>query len=77
MTKVAIIGAGPCGLSMLRSFELAEKNGEKILKLFVLKSKKIGVAYGIIVGEQDLINTGTLYLTVCIDIFGQMDQKNV
>ena len=30
MTKVAIIGAGPCGLSMLRSFELAEKNGEKI-----------------------------------------------
>ena len=27
MTKVAIIGAGPCGLSMLRSFELAEKNG--------------------------------------------------
>ena len=77
MTKVAIIGAGPCGLSMLRSFELAEKNGEKSLKLFVLKSKKIGVVYGIIVGEQDLINTGILYLTVCIDIFGQMDQKSV
>ena len=31
MTKVAIIGAGPCGLSMLRAFELAEKNGEKIV----------------------------------------------
>ena len=77
MTKVAIIGAGPCGLSMLRSFELAEKMVKKSLKLFVLKSKKIGVACGIIVGEQDLINTGTLYLTVCIDIFGQMDQKNV
>ena len=30
MTKVAIIGAGPCGLSALRSFEQAEKNGEKI-----------------------------------------------
>ena len=30
MSKVAIIGAGPCGLSMLRAFELAEKNGEKI-----------------------------------------------
>ena len=30
MTKVAIIGAGPCGLSMLRSFEHAEKKGEKI-----------------------------------------------
>ena len=30
MTKVAIIGAGPCGLSMLRSFEQAEKKGDKI-----------------------------------------------
>jgi len=30
MTKVAIIGAGPCGLSLLRSFEQAEKKGEKI-----------------------------------------------
>ena len=29
MTKIAIIGAGPCGLSMLRAFEQAEKNGEK------------------------------------------------
>ena len=44
MTKVAIIGAGPCGLSMLRSFELAEKNGEKTLKFFVLKSETVGVA---------------------------------
>ena len=25
MTKVAIIGTGPCGLSMLRAFEQAEK----------------------------------------------------
>ena len=30
MTKVAIIGAVPCGLSMLWSFELSEKNGKKI-----------------------------------------------
>ena len=30
MTKIAIIGAGPCGLSMLRSFEQAEKKSEKI-----------------------------------------------
>ena len=29
MTKVAIIGAGPCGLSMMRAFEQAEKKGEK------------------------------------------------
>ena len=31
MSRVAIIGAGPCGLSMLRSFYQAEKKGEKIL----------------------------------------------
>jgi len=30
MTKVAIIGSGPCGLSMLRSFQQSEKKGEKI-----------------------------------------------
>tara|TARA_B110000495_G_scaffold178412_1_gene171138 strand:- start:912 stop:2249 length:1338 start_codon:yes stop_codon:yes gene_type:complete len=30
MTKVAIIGSGPCGLSMLRAFHQAEKKGEKI-----------------------------------------------
>ena len=30
MTKVAIIGAGPCGLSALRAFEQAENKGEKI-----------------------------------------------
>ena len=30
MTKVAIIGAGPCGLSILRAFEHLEKKGDKI-----------------------------------------------
>ena len=30
MSKVAIIGAGPCGLSMLRAFHQAELKGEKI-----------------------------------------------
>ena len=30
MNKVAIIGSGPCGLSMLRAFQQAEKNGEKV-----------------------------------------------
>ena len=76
MTKVAIIGAGPCGLSALRSFEQAEKKVKRYLKLFVLINKKIGVDYGTIAGEQDLINMVTQCLTVCIDIFGQMVQKN-
>ena len=30
MNKIAIIGAGPCGLSMLRAFENAEQKGEKV-----------------------------------------------
>ena len=30
MTKVAIIGSGPCGLSMLRAFQQAEKKGQSI-----------------------------------------------
>ena len=40
MTKVAIIGAGPCGLSMLRSFELAEKNGEKIPEIVCFEKQE-------------------------------------
>ena len=28
--KVAIIGSGPCGLSILRSFQQAEEKGKKI-----------------------------------------------
>ena len=30
MTKVAIIGSGPCGLSLLRAFQQAEEKGQKI-----------------------------------------------
>ena len=40
MTKVAIIGAGPCGLSMLRAFELAEKNGEKIPEIICFEKQE-------------------------------------
>ena len=40
MTKVAIIGAGPCGLSMLRAFELAEKNGEKIPEIVCFEKQE-------------------------------------
>ena len=30
MTKVAIIGSGPCGLSLLRAFQQAEEKGQKL-----------------------------------------------
>jgi trimethylamine monooxygenase len=30
MSKVAIIGSGPCGLSMLRAFQQAEEKGQSI-----------------------------------------------
>ena len=33
MSKIAIIGSGPCGLSLLRAFQQAEKKGEKIPKI--------------------------------------------
>ena len=64
MSRVAIIGAGPCGLSMLRSFYQSEKKGEKIPEVVCF-------------GELDLINMVIQCLIACIDIFGQMDQKNV
>ena len=76
MTKVAIIGAGPCGLSMLRSFEQAEKKGEKIPEIVCFDNQEDWVAFGIIAGELALISMEILFLTVCIDIFGQMVPKN-
>ena len=77
MNKIAIIGAGPCGLSMLRAFEHAEQKEKRFQKLYVLKNKMIGEDYGTTVGELVQINMVILYPTVCIDIYGQMDQKNV
>ena len=40
MTKVAIIGTGACGLSMLRAFEQAEKNGEKIPEIVCFEKQE-------------------------------------
>jgi len=77
MTKVALIGAGPCGLSFLRAIEQAEKKGEKVPEVVCLKSKKIGEVCGITVGEQVQINMVIQFLIVCIDIYGLMAQKNV
>ena len=77
MSKVAIIGAGPCGLSMLRAFEQAEKKGEKIPEVICFEKQEIGVVSGIIVGEQVLISMEIQFRIVCIDIFGLMDPRNV
>ena len=40
MTKVAIIGTGPCGLSTLRAFEHAEKKGEKIPEIVCFEKQE-------------------------------------
>ena len=76
MTKVAIIGTGPCGLSMLRSFEQAEKKGEKIPEIVCFEKQEIGEDCGTIVGELDLISMVILFLTVCTDIYGQLVLKS-
>ena len=39
MTKVAIIGTGPCGLSMLRAFEHVENKGEKIPEIVAFEKQ--------------------------------------
>ena len=40
MTKVAIIGSGPCGLSMLRAFQQAEAKGERIPEITFANSSR-------------------------------------
>ena len=40
MSKVAIIGAGPCGLSMLRSFQQAEEKGEKVAEIVCFEKQE-------------------------------------
>ena len=39
MSKIAIIGAGPCGLSMLRAFEHLEIKGEKIPEILCFEKR--------------------------------------
>ena len=40
MSKIAIIGAGPCGLSMLRAFEHLEAKGEKIPEIVCFEKQE-------------------------------------
>ena len=40
MSKVAIIGAGPCGLSILRAFEHLENRGEKIPEIVCFEKQE-------------------------------------
>ncbi len=43
MTKIAIIGAGPCGLSQLRAFQQSELKGEKIPEIVCFEQQdKLG-----------------------------------
>ena len=40
MSKVAIIGAGPCGLSILRAFEHLEKKEKKIPEIVCFEKQE-------------------------------------
>ena len=44
MTKIALIGTGPCGLSFLRSLHQAEKNGDSIPEVVAFEKQEIGRA---------------------------------
>ena len=77
MTKIAIIVTGPCGLSMLRSFEQAEKKGEKIPEIVCFEKQEDWGGLGTTIGEQVLTNMVILFITVCTGIFGQMGRRNV
>ena len=77
MTKVAIIGAGPCGLSMLRSFEQAEKKGEKIPEIVCFDKQEDWGGLWNYSWRTGSDQYGDPFQIVCIDIFGQMALKNV
>ena len=54
------------------------RNKHIMIDLGTGNNNKINWAvFGIIAGEQDRINTENLSQIVCIDIYGQMGQKNV
>ena len=77
MSKVAIIGAGPCGLSILRAFEHLEKKGEKIPEIVCFEKQESWGGLWNYNWRTVQINMGILYLTVCTDTYGLMDRKSV
>ena len=77
MSKVAIIGAGPCGLSMLRAFEQAEKKGEKIPEVICFEKQEDWGGLWNYSWRTVLISMEIQFQIVCIDIFGLMDPRNV
>ena len=57
MTKVAIIGSGPCGLSILRAFQQAEEKGQKIPEIVCFeKQEDWGGLWIVICGLMDQKN---------------------
>ena len=70
MNKVAIIGSGPCGLSVMRAFNQAKIKGKKIPEIVCFEKQSDW-------GGLDQISMEIQFQIVCIDTFGLMDQKNV
>ena len=76
MTKIALIGTGPCGLSFLRSLHQAEKNGDSIPEVVAFEKQADWCGLWNILGELVQINLVIQYLIVCIDIYGLTVQKS-
>ena len=76
MPRIAVIGAGPSGLSTLMSFRQAEIEGKQVPEVVCYKNRRIGEVCGSIPGALVPISLETVCITVCTDICGRMDQRN-
>ena len=76
MTRIAIVGAGPCGLSQMQAFRSAQANGAEIPEIVCLRNKITGAVYGTIAGGQVQMNMVRHAMAACINIFGRMDQRS-
>ena len=79
--RVAVVGAGPSGLAVLRAFQTAKANGDEIPEVVCFEKQdnwgglwnytwRTGLDRGIILGVPALTNTVSQFMDLCIDIYG-------
>ena len=77
MAKIAIIGSGPCGLSMMMAFHHAGLKGQKIPEIVCFEKQSDWGGLWNYSWRTGSDQYGDPVPTVCIDTCGQMDLKNV